>query len=75
VSKLLPHVVDEIWYNDLKNANTFHMKVTAINIMALLDANSRGLHALNMITLHTDMMQYYLQADGIPEFIVMMEDS
>ncbi len=43
--------------------------------MALLDANSRGLHALNMILLRTDMMQYYVQADGIPQFIVMMEDA
>jgi hypothetical protein len=43
--------------------------------MAHLDANSGGLHALNMITLHTDMMQYYLQVDGIPQFIAMMEDA
>jgi hypothetical protein len=28
-----------------------------------------------MILLHTDMMQYYVQADGIPQFIVMMEDA
>jgi hypothetical protein len=28
-----------------------------------------------MITLHTDMMQYYVQADGIPQFIAMMEDA
>jgi hypothetical protein len=41
--------------------------------MALLDANSGGLHAPNMITLCTDMMQYYVQANGIPQFIVMME--
>jgi hypothetical protein len=47
----------------------------AINIMALLDANSRGLHALDMITLLTDMMQHYVQADGIPQFIIMMEDA
>jgi hypothetical protein len=43
--------------------------------MALLNTNSRGLHALGMISLHTDMMQYYMQADGIPQFIVMMEDA
>jgi hypothetical protein len=43
--------------------------------MSLLDANSGGLHALDMILLHTDMMQYYVQADGIPRFIVMMEDA
>ncbi len=43
--------------------------------MALLDANSGGLHALDMITLRTNMMQYYVQADGIPQLIVMMEDA
>jgi hypothetical protein len=75
MSKFLRNVVDEIWYNDLKNADTFYTKLTAINIMALLDANSRGLHALDMIFLCTDMMQYYVQADGIPQFIVMMEDA
>jgi hypothetical protein len=62
----LCNIVDEIWYNDLKSADTFYTKVTAINIMALLDANSGGLHALNMITLHTDMMQAYVQEDGTP---------
>jgi hypothetical protein len=43
--------------------------------MALLDAYSRGLHALDMITLRTNMTQYYVQADGIPQFIVMKEDA
>jgi hypothetical protein len=42
--------------------------------MALLNANSGGLHAINMIFLRTNMMQYYVQVDGIPQFIVMMED-
>ncbi len=51
------------------------MKVMAIDIMSLLDANSGGLHALNMISLCADMIQYYMQADGIPQFIVMMEDA
>jgi hypothetical protein len=75
VTKFLRDVVDEIWYNDLKDADTFYTKVTAIDIMALLDANSGGLHAVNMISLRTNMTQYYLQADGIPQFIVMMEDA
>jgi hypothetical protein len=75
MSKFLWNVVDKIWYTDLKNAKTFYTKVTAINIMSLLDANSGGLHALNMILLCTDMMQYYVQADGIPQLIVMMKDT
>jgi len=75
VAKFLHDVVDEIWYNDLKDAKTFYTKVTAIEIMALLNANSGGLHAVDMISLHTNMMQYYAQVDGIPQFIVMMEDA
>ncbi len=67
-------VVDKIWYNDLKDADTDYTKVTTLDIGSLLDANSRGLHAIDMITLHTNMMQYYVQADGISQFIVMMED-
>jgi hypothetical protein len=33
MAKFLRYVVDEIWYSDLKNADTFYTKVTAINIM------------------------------------------
>jgi hypothetical protein len=29
-------VVDEVWYNDLKDASTFYMQVTALEIMAFL---------------------------------------
>jgi hypothetical protein len=75
MSKFLYDVVNEIWYNGLKKANTFYTKVMAIDIMSLLNTNSKGLHALDMILLCTDMMQYYMQVDGIPQFIVMMEDA
>jgi len=71
VAKFLHNVVDEIWYNDLKDAETFYTKVTAIDIMALLDANS----AIDMISLRTNMTQYYAEVDGIPQFIIMMEDA
>jgi hypothetical protein len=66
MSKFLRNDVYDIWYNNLNNTDTSYTKVAAIDIMALLDANSGGLHALNMIKLHTNMMQFYVQADGIP---------
>jgi hypothetical protein len=66
VAKFLRDVVDEIWYNDLKDADTFYTKVSAIDIMALLDANSGGLHAVDMISLRTNMTQYYVQAMASP---------
>ncbi len=75
VAKFLCNVVNEIWYNDLKDADLFYTKVTAINIMALLDANSGGLHTVNMITLCTNMNQYYVHVEGIPQYIVMMENA
>jgi hypothetical protein len=59
----------------LKDAKTFYTKVTALEVMAHLNANSRGLHAIDMISLRSNMTQYYVQADGIPQFIVMMEDA
>jgi hypothetical protein len=59
VAKFPCDIVNEIWYNNLKDAETFYTKVTALNIMALLDANSGGLHAVDMISLRTSMMQYY----------------
>ena len=74
-AKFLREVVDEVWYNDLKDADTFYTKVTALEIISFLDANSGGLHAIDMISLRTNMHQYYGQADGIPQYIIMLEDA
>jgi hypothetical protein len=75
ITKFLCNVIDEIWYNDLKDAETFYMKVMALKIMAHLNINSGGLHAIDMISLRLNMTQYYVQVDGIPQFIAMMEDA
>jgi hypothetical protein len=75
VAKFLEDVINEIWYSNLKDAKTFYRKVTALEIMAHLDANSKELHAIDMISLRLNMTQYYVQVDGIPQFIVMMEDA
>jgi hypothetical protein len=74
-AKFLRKVVGEVWYNDLKDADTIYTKVLALKIMAFLDANSRGLHAIDMITLRTNMHGYYAQADGIPQYIIMLEEA
>jgi hypothetical protein len=74
-AKFLRNVVNEVWYNNLKDADTFYTKVTALEIMAFLDLNSGGLHAVGMISLCTNMHQYYTQADGIPQYFIMLEDA
>jgi hypothetical protein len=74
-AKFLLKVVYEVWYNDLKDADTFYKKVTAREIITFLDANSGGLHAIDMISLRTNMHNYYTQADGVPQYINMLEDA
>jgi hypothetical protein len=74
-AKFLRKVVDEVWYNDLKDTNTFYTKVKAHEIIAFLDANSGGLHTIDMISLCTNMHNYYTQADGIPQHINMLDDA
>jgi hypothetical protein len=54
-AKFLCKVVDEVWYNNLKDANTFYTKVTGYEIIAFLNANSGGLHAIDMISLRTNI--------------------
>jgi hypothetical protein len=73
-TKFLRETINEVWYNALKDADTFYFKVLALKIMIFLDANSGGLHAIDMISLGTNMHQYYMQADGIPQYIIMLED-
>jgi hypothetical protein len=74
-AKFLHEVADKVWYNNLKDADTFYTKVLALKIMAFLDTNSRGLHAVDMITLRTNMHGYYMQVDGIPQYIIMLEEA
>jgi hypothetical protein len=74
-AKFLRDVVDEVWYNDLKDSETFYTQVTALEIMTFLNLNSGGLHAVDMLSLRTNMHQYYTQADGIPQYIIMLEDA
>ena len=49
--------------------------MTALEIILFLDANSGGLHAVDMILLRTNMHQYYVQSDGILQYINMLEDA
>jgi hypothetical protein len=57
-AKFLCNTINEVWYNNLKDANNFYTKVMALKIMVFLIANSGSLHAIDMITLSTNMHQY-----------------
>ncbi len=47
-----------------------------LDIITFHDANSKGgLHAIGMIFLRMNMHTYYVQVDGIPQYINMLEDA
>ncbi len=49
--------------------------MTARQLINHLDANCGGLHPSELVNLPTDMMGYYSQADGIPEYINMLKEA
>ena len=74
-AKFIRDSVDEIWYRDLRHQRSFYTTVTAMQLMEHLDDNSGGLHPSELISLPTEMRTYYTQADGIPEYIDMLEEA
>ena len=74
-AKFIRDAVDEIWYRDLRHARSFYTHVTAQQLLELLDANCGGLHPSELVNLPTEMMSYYADAEGIPEYINMLEDA
>ena len=75
MAKFIRDACDKIWYRDLRHARSFYTNVTAKQLIDHLDANCGGLHPSELINLPTEMMSYYTKADGIPEYIDMLEDA
>ena len=74
-AKFIRDAVDEIWYRDLRHPRSFYTNVTAKKLIDHLDANCGGLHPSELVNLPTEMMGYYAEADGIPEYINMLEEA
>ena len=60
---------------ELKNAYTYYTKVHAKDLLYHLQSLFLGTHAMDALSLQIDMRKYHLQADGIPEYINMLEDA
>jgi hypothetical protein len=67
--------VKETWIKALRDTVTFYNNVTAYNMFEHLCTNSGGLHNVDLATLPADMLHYYATAEGIPEFILALENS
>jgi hypothetical protein len=72
ISHFIQTVVDEVWYKDLRNALTFYNNVTAYDLLEHLVTNSGGLHSNELVNLPAEMLMYYEESDGIPEFLLKL---
>ena len=62
-------VVDETWYKELEDPDTFYTKVTAINLLEHLTEFCAGLHTVEAVDIPQLMKELYKDSDGVPQFI------
>jgi hypothetical protein len=72
LSLFIQTVVDEVWYKDLRHPMTFYNNVTAYALLDHLVANSGGLHNNELVCLPAEMLSYYAESEGIPEFLLKL---
>ncbi len=73
VSAFIQAVVNETWIKPLCHPITFYNNVMAYDLLEYLHTNSGGLHNTDLATLPTEMLHYYTNKDGIPEFILALK--
>ena len=66
-------VVDETWYKELKDPDTFYMKVTALKLIDHLTEFCAGLHTVDAVDIPHIMKSLYKDSEGVPQFINAME--
>ena len=66
-------VVDETWYKEIEDPDTFYTKVTAIKLLEHLTEFFAGLHTVNELDIPQLMKELYKDSDGVPQFINAME--
>ena len=67
--------VEDTWIRELKQAKFFYTKRTAKSIIDHLQSSCLGTHAIDALSLQIAMQDYHLKAEGIPEYINMLEDA
>ena len=65
--------VDETWYRELENVETFYTEVKAFKLTVHLQKRSGGQHGIDAVDIISYMQQYFNKAASIPININMME--
>ena len=66
-------VVDETWYKELEDPDTFYTKVTALKLLDHLTEFCTGLHTVDAVDIPQLMKLLYKYSDGLPQFINTMD--
>ena len=66
-------VVDETWYKELEDPDTFYTKVTALKLLDHLTQFCTGLHTVDAVDIPQIMKSLYKDSEGIPQFVNAME--
>ena len=66
-------VVEETWYKDLEDADTFYVKVTALKLLDHLTEFCAGLHTVDAVNIPQLMKELYKDLEGVPQFINSVE--
>ena len=66
-------VVDETWYKELEDPDTFYTNVTALKLLDHLTEFCPGLHTANAVDIPQVMKTLFSDSEDIPQFINAME--
>ena len=66
-------VVDENWYKELEDPDTFYTNVTAIKLLEHLNDLCSGLHTMDVVDIPQVMKTLFSDSEGIPQYINAME--
>ena len=68
-------VVEETWYKELDDPDTFYTNVTALKLLDHLIEFCSGLHTVNTVDIPQVTKTLFSDAEGIPQFINAMESA
>ena len=66
-------VVDETWYKEIEDTDTFYTNDTALKLLDLLTELCLVIHTVDAVDIPQVMKILFSNAEGIPQYINMME--
>ena len=70
---LILYVVDETWVLELKDKETLFTQVTPRQLLVHLQSICGGLHAIDVLALQNEMLEYHTDSKGILKYINELE--